>query len=143
MVGLGLTERSSEAAFALCQCICQLGAPSADWVGVGPSGELAATALGPPPPEDEDEQETKLSWDEEPVELPPEQQVIWSGYRAQARILDLKSIVDTLPKLKICQAKPQRTTTGWTASMIKIKWPRPGPKGCCTAFAFKPTSTSS
>ena len=48
VVGLDLTDRSSEAAFALCQCLCQLGAPAADWVGAGTAGAQAATAPGRP-----------------------------------------------------------------------------------------------
>ena len=106
VVGLDLTDRSSEAAFALCQCLCQFGPPGADWVGAGPAGAQAATAPGPPPQQEDDEEpETKLSWDEEPVELPPELQVIWSGVKAQTRKLDLKTILDTLPKFNNLPSK--------------------------------------
>ena len=52
VVGFDLMDKSSEAAFALCQCLCQLGVPAADWVGEGPAGAQASTGQGPPPLED-------------------------------------------------------------------------------------------
>ena len=86
---LDLSDRSSEAAFAICSALATAGS----------AAERDAPRHAQP--EDEDEEPVnRLPWDEQQQALPGELAIIWQGVKAGSRRLDLKSILERLPKFE-------------------------------------------
>jgi hypothetical protein len=85
---LDLCDKSSDAAFALCALLAQyMGSP-----GLPQQAEEDANE------EDDQESPSRLEWDEQLAPLPGELSLIWQGVKGSARKLDLRQLLETVPK---------------------------------------------
>ena len=95
---LDLPDRGAEAAFALC-------ARLSEGRGGVPSQE-PVTREGREAEEEEDEEAAaRFDWDEPLYELPSDLQALWEGVRSHARKLDLRSVLEAVPKYNVIPLK--------------------------------------
>ena len=83
---LDLSDRSSEAAFALCSLLA--------------GQEEGADADAPEETEENPQLEARLAWDTEEQPLPHELRIIWQGLKAGTRRLELKTVLDSIPRFE-------------------------------------------
>ena len=95
---LDLPDRGAEAAFALCARLSE-----------GRGGVLSQEPVTREGREAEEEEEenaaARFEWDEPLYELPSDLQALWEGVRSHARKLDLRSVLEAVPKYNVIPLK--------------------------------------
>ena len=124
---LNLRDRAAEAAFGLVAAL-----NGEDW------------QEGPSPEDHQRDEESALvmDWDEPVHELPPELAFIFEKVSKGERKLDLKELLDDLPRLGVCQPRHPRTTTEVTDTRRTTRFTRPGSRRFCIYFVSSVTCTS-
>ena len=92
-----LTDRSSEAAFALCALLGEKESPTQGDVGVVDHDQ------------DLDDAMDQLPWDEYLEDFPSDLFQIWTGVMEGKRKLEMRTILEHVPKFQLLPARAPRT----------------------------------